>query len=120
MAARDISHKAVVMGAQRVQKEIENIEAATGFSPEIKKQLIHLILSHQGQLEHGSPVLPSTLEAMILYYADEMDSKANALKHIIQRDKEPGRRWSQYINMLNRFIYLGADEAEEIQETLFD
>jgi len=96
----------ISIGAQRIRTLIEEMEKKEGFSPELKKQLIHLILSHQGELEHGSPVLPATIEAMILYYSDEMDSKANALKHIIQRDSEPGRKWSQYVNLLDRFIYL--------------
>lgn len=99
----------ISIGAQRVREFIEKIEKESDFPQEIKKQLIHLILSHQGQLEHGSPVLPQTLEAMILYYSDEMDSKANALIHIIERDSEPGRQWSQYIQLLNRFIYLKQD-----------
>ena len=82
------------------------IEEMDSFPIELKHQVMHLILSHQGKHEHGSPVLPATLEAMILYYADEMDSKANALTHIIERDQAPGRSWSQYINLLDRFIYL--------------
>jgi 3'-5' exoribonuclease len=96
----------ISIGAQRVRAFIEDLEEKEPFPSELKKQIIHLILSHQGELEHGSPVLPQTLEAMILYYADEMDSKANALKHIIERDSEPDRKWSDYVNLLNRFIYL--------------
>jgi len=96
----------ISIGAQRVRAIIEEIEKEEGFPGELKKEILHLILSHQGKLEHGSPVLPQTLEAMILYYSDEMDSKANALLHIIERDSEPGRQWSQYIQLLDRFIYL--------------
>lgn len=96
----------ISIGAQKIRALIESIEEEEGFPTELKKQVVHLILSHQGELEHGSPVLPQTLEAMILYYADEMDSKANALNHIIERDSEPGRVWSQYIKLLDRFIYL--------------
>ncbi|MFH1941919.1 MAG: HD domain-containing protein [bacterium] len=97
----------ISIGAQRIRTTIEEIEKTEdAFPQELKKQILHLILSHQGKLEHGSPVLPATLEAIILYYADEMDSKANAVQHIVERDSEPGRRWSQYINLLERFIYL--------------
>ena len=107
----------ISIGGQHIRALIENIEKENGFSQELKKQLIHLILSHQGELEHGSPVLPQTLEAMILYYADEMDSKANALKHIIERDSKPGRTWSQYINLLDRFIYLGNSVSSDGNST---
>ena len=102
----------ISIGAQRIRSFIEEMEQEKGFPEELKKNVIHLILSHQGELEHGSPVLPATLEAIILYYADEMDSKANAIKHIIDRDKAPGKKWSQYIHLLNRFIYLGDEDFE--------
>ncbi len=100
----------ISMGAQMIRSTIDEMEKEEGFPVELKKHIIHLILSHQGELEHGSPVVPATLEAIILYYSDEMDSKANALKHVIERDIEPGRRWSQYIRLMDRFIYLGDRE----------
>lgn len=103
----------ISIGAQRIRKFIEEMENEEGFPNELKKHLIHLILSHQGELEHGSPVLPATIEAMILYYSDEMDSKANALVHIVERDSEPGRKWSKYIQLLDRFIYLGGENDQE-------
>jgi 3'-5' exoribonuclease len=102
----------ISIGARRVEKEIEFAEAAEGFPPELKKRLLHLILSHQGKLEQGSPVLPMTREAVALYYADELDSKLNALSHIIERDGEPGKRWSKFIQLMDRFIYLGEDNSK--------
>jgi len=96
----------ISIGAHFVADIIDEINKDTPFPDEIKYQVMHLILSHQGKFEHGSPVLPATIEAMILYYADEMDSKANALTHIIERDGGKGRQWSQYITLLDRFIYL--------------
>ena len=112
----------ISMGAQQVRNMIEGLEKEEQFPVELKRQIIHLILSHQGELEHGSPVLPATLEAIILYYSDEMDSKANAIKHIIDRDTEPGRTWSQYIRLLDRFIYLKEYDPEENthSQSLFD
>ncbi len=106
----------ISIGAQHIRTMIEEMEKEEGFPLELKKQMIHLVLSHQGKLEYGSPVLPMTLEAMILFYADEMDSKANALLHIIEKDSEPGRRWSRYISLLDRFIYLGGTDLSEKKE----
>ncbi len=97
----------IVMGAQRVRAEIERMEASEGFPAELKKRLLHMVLSHQGKLEQGSPVLPMTREAVALYYADELDSKLNALDHIIERDAEPGKTWSRFIQLLDRFVYFG-------------
>lgn len=103
----------ISIGAHWLRQWIEQLEKTSGFPVELKRQLIHLVLSHQGRLEHGSPVTPQTLEAMVLYYADEMDSKANALDHILDRDREPGRKWSKFIPMLDRFVYLGEQEGQE-------
>ena len=102
----------ISIGAQRIRTIIEEIEREDDFPVELKKNIIHLILSHQGKLEHGSPVVPATLEAMILYYADEMDSKANALIQIIEREKKPGKNWSKFIPLLERFLYLGKDAPD--------
>ncbi len=102
----------ISIGAQLVRKTMGETEDESSFPEELKKNIIHLILSHQGAYEHGSPVLPQTLEAIILYYADEMDSKANAFQHIIERDSEPGKRWSKYIRLIDRFLYLNQGEDE--------
>jgi len=100
-------HGHISIGAQNVRIAIEKIEKQNGFPAEKKMLLIHLILSHQGELAHGSPVVPLTREALILYYMDEMDSKVNAISHVMERDKEPDRRWSRYVPVMDRFIYLG-------------
>jgi len=94
----------ISIGAQQVRDQIRSID---GFPEALEMKLVHLLLSHQGELEHGSPVVPLVPEGMVLYYADEMDSKVNALQHIQKRDREPGRHWSQWVPVLERFIYLG-------------
>jgi len=101
----------IVSGDELIHTKIEKIE---GFPVELALQLKHLILSHQGQLEFASPVVPKTLEAIILHYADEMDAKVDAFSHIIKTQKTRGKRWSDWINLINRYIYLGEeDESEE-------
>ncbi|MEW5797215.1 MAG: HD domain-containing protein [Candidatus Zixiibacteriota bacterium] len=67
--------------------------------------LRHLILSHHGEREFGAPVVPQTPEAFILYYCDEIDSKMGAIERI--RGRLDGRGWSEFINVLNRFLYFG-------------
>ena len=100
----------IFMAGRRVMEIVEEMEKSGGFPEELKKRLVHMVLSHQGKLEQGSPVVPMFPEAVILYYADEMDSKVNGVKHVIERDSEPGRRWSKYVSLLERFIYMGGDE----------
>ena len=99
----------IVMGYQLVEEATARIP---DFPEELRKQILHLVLSHQGELEKGSPVVPMTLEAMILYYADEMDSKADAFQRIRKGEKEPGKKWSTFVNLLNRFLYFGETEEE--------
>ena len=97
----------IVIGSQMVAQRIQEIK---GFPKELQKRLIHLILSHQGKLEQASPVVPMTLEGLILYYADELDSKANAFLRI--KKKEGHRRWSSYVNLMGQYFYFGSQEEE--------
>ncbi len=94
----------IVLGSQMVAEHISRMD---GFPAELATQLQHLILSHQGKLEQASPVVPMTLEGLILYYADELDSKANAFLRI--KKKEAGKRWSAYVNLLDRYFFLGSE-----------
>jgi 3'-5' exoribonuclease len=94
----------IVLGAHIVKKKIAEI---TDFPANLAVKLEHLILSHQGKLEHGSPVLPMMIEAIMLYYADELDSKANAFERIIAKEKGNKSNWSGYINLIERFVYVG-------------
>ena len=87
------------------------IDAIDDFPPSLRNELLHLILSHQGQKEHGSPVEPMMREAIILNFADELDSKLGAFDRIYHSEYEPGRTWSNYVNLLDRFLYFGKSGA---------
>lgn len=99
----------IVSGEELVAKKMQEI---SNFPPELALQVKHLILSHQGQLEYASPVVPQTIEAVILYYADEMDAKVDAFGHIIKTQKRKGKKWSDWVHLIDRYIYLGEDEEE--------
>ncbi len=73
---------------------------------------MHLILSHHGELAHGAPVVPMTLEAMVLYNVDQLDSKVDALQRIFEGEEEEGKRWSNYVKLLDRFLYFPPDEDD--------
>ncbi|KPL01300.1 MAG: hypothetical protein AMJ91_00495 [candidate division Zixibacteria bacterium SM23_73_3] len=100
----------IVSGDEMIDKKIEAID---DFPLSLALQLKHLILSHQGQLEFASPVLPQTVEAIILHYADEMDAKVDAFSHIIKTQRSKGKRWSDWVHLINRYIYLGQEEEKE-------
>ncbi|MGB2696242.1 MAG: HD domain-containing protein [Candidatus Zixiibacteriota bacterium] len=97
----------IVSGYDLITRKIEKIK---DFPEELALKLRHLILSHQGQLEMASPVVPQTLEAIILHYADEMDAKSGAFTHIIKREKLKDKKWSDWVPLIKRFIYLGEED----------
>ncbi len=92
----------IVIGYEIVKDAIKTIE---DFPPEHEKQLLHLILSHQGEHEKQSPVVPMTKEAVILHFADEIDSNLNAFDRITKEQKTDAKKWSNYVNLIDRFIY---------------
>ena len=80
------------------------------FPEKLLLQLRHVILSHHGEREYGSPVVPQTAEAFILNYCDEIDSKMGAIDRI--RRKHDGHGWSDFVNVLQRFLYFGEPPEE--------
>ena len=90
----------------------ERAATIDAFPRKLLMKLRHLILSHQGELEYATPVVPQIPEAFVLYYCDEIDSKMGAIDRI--RRKHDGKGWSEYVKMLSRFLYFG--EGEEGNE----
>lgn len=83
------------------------------FPEELRLHLEHLVLSHQGKREYGTPIEPMTLEAFVLHFIDDLDSKLNQLRQA----RESGD-FTQYIRGLGRYTYLkppptGDEETEE-------
>jgi 3'-5' exoribonuclease len=104
-AGRLLGH--ITIGVRLVHDAAQHVQ---GLSENRLNQLLHLILSHHGDDEKGSPVKPATVEAILLHYADEIDSKIAGVQRIIDREEEPGRRWSSYVKLLDRYIYFGEKE----------
>lgn len=77
------------------------------FPPVLLLQLEHLVLSHHGCLEFGSPVVPQTIEAFILSFADDLDAKVNMVRHTIQDDTSESE-FTGYHNRLERVLWKGA------------
>lgn len=108
----------IVIVANIIENETRKIE---NFPEELKNQLLHIVLSHQGKLEFASPVIPKTLEAIILYHADELSAKANAYKNAIHAEKESGNSWTKYLPLAETSLYLknAIEINDEFKETLF-
>jgi len=74
-----------------------------GFPHQLASLIKHLIISHHGEFEFGSPKLPSTSEAILLHYADNMDAKLKTFEEFIDKDATPGP-WVGYQKALARYI----------------
>ncbi len=77
-----------------------------GFPEDLKVILKHLVLSHHGKLEFGSPVRPYIPEAYVVSAVDEMDSKLDSMFKFIQIERETGNSWSRYSEHFDRYFYL--------------
>jgi 3'-5' exoribonuclease len=92
---------------------IKKIESIDGFPSDLRIRVEHIVLSHHGKYEQQSPVLPKTLEATIIYHADELVSQANAIKEIQVAQAEEGKDWSHYVTIKNRKYYIKRPEDED-------
>jgi 3'-5' exoribonuclease len=99
----------IVIGHKILMEKISDIE---NFPADLRLRLEHIILSHHGEYEQQSPVLPKTLEATIVYHADELVSQANAIKEIQKSQAEEGKVWSHFVGIKNRKYYI-KDVGEE-------
>ena len=90
----------ISMECEWISREAAKIQ---NFPAELRMQLLHIVLSHHGRLEFGSPVLPKTPEALLVHYLDDLDGKLEAMFRGI---KEAGENhWTPYSRALERMIY---------------
>ncbi len=80
------------MSCEMVTKAIDKID---GFPQDLKVKLLHCILSHHGEYEHGSPKKPKTLEAVALAYADALDSRVKGFEEHIERELGDKKGWTR-------------------------
>jgi 3'-5' exoribonuclease len=98
---RLLSH--IAIGLEIVQEKIQSLAE---FSPEQAALVKHMIVSHHGAREFGSPEPPKTIEAVLLNYIDEIDSRVNAIRGLMA-DDDPDATWTAYHRLLERQFYKG-------------
>ncbi len=91
---------------------LEYLSKLSDFPSILKLRLRHLLVSHHNEKENGSPVVPQTLEANILAYADNLDAQTSGLLNRVKKDKGQGQEWTGYVNLLNRFVFIGPELAK--------
>jgi 3'-5' exoribonuclease len=90
------------LGAELVRRKIDEVP---DFPRELALQLLHCILSHHGEIDRGSPVVPKTLEALVLYHCDNMDAQADAFLRLIEETRSRGLSWSEYVPSIDRQVW---------------
>ncbi|MBS3759347.1 MAG: HD domain-containing protein [Desulfobacterales bacterium] len=98
---RLINH--IVIGVEMLQEKIDAIDA---FPEKTAMLLKHMIVSHHGNREYGSPEPPKTLEAVMLNYLDEIDAKMNGIREFME-SQTADEDWTGYHKPLERFFYKG-------------
>jgi len=94
---------AVLWVHQRAEKVAE--ELGSPFPDQTLQQIKHMILSHHGQYEFGSPKLPMTAEAVALHYLDNLDAKLEQVREQIQTAPDTESKWTPYVRSLERRLY---------------
>ena len=92
----------LMIGSSLVREKAAGIE---GFPEDILIELVHIILSHHGEKEWGSPVVPMTPEAMIIHMADNLDAKTQIALGAISEDQNQEEDFTQYVRVLGRHFF---------------
>lgn len=102
------SHKGRMLGHMQLACELidRKSQRILGFPDDLKDILKHIVLSHHGKLEHGSPVRPYFMEAFLVAAIDDLDSKVNTIQRFIEQERQTGDSWSRYNELFERYFYL--------------
>jgi 3'-5' exoribonuclease len=115
MPATEYTHEGRLVGHVVIGRDLlrEQALAIDGFSSDLLLQLEHIVLSHQGPKEYGSPVEASTPEALMVHFIDNLDSKLAQFRAIESKGPEP-----QFVRGLGRWVYptSGLERSQDAPE----
>ncbi len=99
----------IVIGVQMLAEKIAAVDSgrdnSDGFPVQLRLLLEHMIVSHHGQLEFGSPKLPVTLEAVALHHIDNLDAKLASYTSVIESDVAGDGNWTNYNPSIGRKLW---------------
>jgi 3'-5' exoribonuclease len=101
-------HGEIPLGYYLVRSTIERIE---GFPPELARALLHILLSHHGTYENGSPVTPRTREATLVHAIDNLGGKLGSFDRL-QKGLQDGETWTQYDRAIEGSAWFPPSSAE--------
>jgi len=82
----------------------DKLRAIPDFPPRLRSLVEHMIVSHHGQLEFGSPKTPLFAEAMLLHYLDDMDSKLECMRHLLETDRQVAGNFTSFSPSMERVL----------------
>jgi 3'-5' exoribonuclease len=97
----------IPLGYYRIRRAIEEIP---GFPAATAQAVLHIILSHHGSLEHGSPVVPATREATLVHMIDNLGGRLGSFDRL-EKELAPGASWSPFDRALGVGAYFGPGTA---------
>ena len=97
----------IPLGYYLVRREVERIQ---GFDPGLAQAIFHIVLSHHGTLENGSPVLPATREATLVHAIDNLGGKLGSFDRI-ERALPDGEAWSRFDRGIDSAAYFSSRAA---------
>ncbi len=100
----------LIIGVEILERKIQESEKLSSepFPLEMKLRLKHMIVSHHGPAEYGSPKLPMTLEAIALHYLDNLDAKMHSVGQLLSEDTSSDQSWTSYQPALDRKLFKGS------------
>lgn len=99
----------IVIGVQTLGEKIALLDSAEEFPAELRLHLEHMIVSHHGVLEYGSPKIPVTLEAVALHHIDNLDAKMASYTSVIEADVAADGNWTNYNPSIGRKLWKKSD-----------
>ena len=103
----------IVIGVEMIEEKVRDIP---DFPRELAILLKHLLLSHHGQYEYGSPKRPKTLEAVVLNFIDDLDSKINGVRTHLEKESAGESGWTQYHRLYDRYFFKGFADNPDLPE----
>jgi len=99
----------LVIGVQMLNDKAQQVSDLTGeaFPRDLLLRLQHMIVSHHGSYEFGSPKLPMTPEAIALHHLDNLDAKVHTFVRDIEEDKNNATSWTPFSQSLQRRLFKG-------------
>ncbi len=91
----------IVIGLRMID---DKLRLVPDFPPKLRDLLLHMIISHHGELPYGSPKVPLFAEAMLLHHLDNLDSKMECVRGLVERDRLVEGEWTGYSTALDRNI----------------